>query len=467
MRLAVGITLWLLPGAALAGGFYVPEIGGRAVGMAGAMTAESADPSAIFHNPAGLAGLSGVQVQVSGDLVLPDVVHFRRPVRDPAGGGDINFGRVANANGVAAVPFVGASFDAGHDLVAGFGAYVPFGATLEFPSTGAQRFVVTRVALRALYLGPALSYRITPRLFVGASVSYIHAALDLRQRNALPFVTGDPEATPNPDPGVEGDTEIGTRDPFSLGATIGIQYGRRADPYTVGLSVMAPTDLELAGDVTITNPAIMQIEAHPAGRRTDKVRLQLPLPLIVRAGALVRPLDRLALALDVNWQRWSTSRALRLDFAQEPPLLLTPGATLFDVVMENRWRDTLSVRAAANGTPFAALPLELRAGVVYDQSPIDDRHYDVLTPDADKLGVSAGASYALALGGRTLRLDLAFMRLFLRERNVAPSAQVDAQTGKPFPGSDRTILNKPAPSFFYGVTRARFTLLALSATLQF
>jgi len=466
MRLAVGITFWLLPGTALAGGFYVPEIGGRAVGMAGAMTAESADPSAIFHNPAGLTGLTGTQVQMSGDLVLPDIVHFRRPVLDPATGNQVVFDRTANANGAAAVPFLGASFAVSPDLVAGFGAYVPFGATLEFPSAGAQRFVVTRVALRALYLGPAVAYRITPRLSVGISVSYVHAALDLQQRNALPFVTGDPEATPNPDPGVEGDTVIGTRDPFSLGASLGIQYGRRDEPFTVGLSVMAPTTLDLAGDVTITNPAIMQIEAHPAGRRTDQVKLQLALPLIVRAGAVVRPIERLSLALDVNWQRWSTSRELRLDFAQEPPLLLTPGATLFDVVMENRWRDTLSVRAAANATPFS-LPLELRAGVVYDQSPIDDRHYDVLTPDADKLGVSAGASYALALGSRTLRVDLAFMRIFLRERNVAPSAQIDAQTGRPFPGSDRTILNKPAPSFFYGVTRARLTLLALSATLQF
>jgi long-chain fatty acid transport protein len=463
MRLvAMALALW--PAAALAGGFYVPEIGGRAVGMAGAMTAESADPSTIFHNPAGLTALPGVQVQLAGDLALPDIVNFRRPVRDPSTGATITFASSANENRAAAIPFLGASFDLGHDLHAGFSVHVPFGATLRFPATGAQRFVVTEVGLRALYLGPALAWRLTPRLSIGASVSYVNATLDLRQRNALPFVTGDPEATPDPDPAIEGDTVIAARDPFSLGATLGVQW--RDERFSAGLSAMAPTTLDLGGDVTVTNPAIMQIDAEPAGRRTDRVHLDLHLPLIVRAGALVRPLERLALALEVNWQRWSTSRELRLDFAREPQLLLTPGAKLFDVVMENRWRDTLAARFAANAIPFA-LPLELRAGVLYDQSPIDDRHYDLLTPDADKLGVAAGASYALAVGGRTLRLDLAFLRLFLRERDVAPSALVDAQTGKPFPGSDRTILNKPAPSFFYGVTRARLTLLALSATFQF
>jgi len=463
MRLvAMAVALW--PATALAGGFYVPEIGGRAVGMAGAMTAESADPSTIFHNPAGLTALPGVQVQLAGDLALTDIVNFRRPVRDPSTGTTITFASSANQNRAAAIPFLGASFDLGHRLHAGFSAQVPFGATLRFPATGAQRFVVTEVGLRALYLGPALAWRLTPRLSVGASVSYVNAALDLRQRNALPFVTGDPEATPDPDPAIEGDTVIAARDPFSLGATLGVQW--RDERFSAGLSAMAPTTLNLGGDVTVTNPAIMQIDAEPAGLRTDRVHLDLHLPLIVRAGVLVRPLERLALALEVNWQRWSTSRELRLDFSREPQLLLTPGAKLYDVVMENRWRDTLAARFAANAIPFA-LPLELRAGVLYDQSPIDDRHYDLLTPDADKLGVAAGASYALAVGGRTLRLDLAFLRLFLRERDVAPSALVDAQTGQPIPGSDRTILNKPAPSFFYGVTRARLTLLALSATLQF
>lgn len=474
-RTARGLTghiavpiLTLLAGRAGAGGYYVPEIGGRAVGMAGAMTADATTPAAIFHNPAGLTGVRGTQIELGGDLVLPDVVHFRRPVRDPATGNTITFDRVANENRVGGVPFLGATFDLHPDLGLGVGAFVPFGAALDYPAAGAQRFVVTRVALRALFLGPAVAWRITPRLSLGASVSYVHAALDLRQRNALPFVTGDPEANPNPDPGVEGDTTISARDPFSLGATLGLQYGGREDPFTVGLAVMAPTTLDLRGDVTVLNPSIMHIPDGdlPAGRRDDQVRLAMPLPLVARVGVQVRPNQRLALALDVNWQRWSVARQLRLDFAREPPLLLTPGATLVDVVLENRWRDTLSVRAAVDGRPFAALPLALRAGALYDQSPIDDRHYDLLTPDADKVGLSAGASWALALGTRTLRFDVAFMRLFLRERDVAPGAPFDAQSDRPLPGSDRTILNKPAPSFFHGVTRARFSLLTLSATLQ-
>src|SRR4051812_14474754 len=173
-RRAACAVILLTAGQAWAGAYYVPEIGGRAVGMAGAMTAESADPSTIFHNPAGLTALDGVQVQLSGDLVLPDIVSFRRPVADPGTGNTVIFASSANQTRAAAIPFLGAAFDLGHDLHAGFAAYVPFGATLEFPANGAQRFVVTEVALRALYAGPALAWQPTARLSIGASVSYIH-----------------------------------------------------------------------------------------------------------------------------------------------------------------------------------------------------------------------------------------------------------------------------------------------------
>ncbi len=181
----------------------------------------------------------------------------------------------------------------------------------------------------------------------------------------------------------------------------------------------------------------------------------------------MRPTSWLSLALDVNWQRWSTFRTLTIDFEKEPPLLLTPGATLYDVRMQNHWRDTLTARLGANATPLSGRPLQVRAGAFYDQSPIGDRSYDLVTPDSDKLGVAGGGSYALALGRGQLRFDLGVATVFMRDRNIAPEELVDPATGKPIPGSDRTILNKPAPSFFYGVTRVGATVVNLTVTAVF
>jgi long-chain fatty acid transport protein len=461
-------------GAAWAGGFYVPEIGTRALGMAAAMTADSGSPTAAFHNPAGLVGVAGTQVEVGAALVLPEIRYFRRPLRDPNSGTDVTFDGSTNSNGVGAVPFAAATVDLGvPDLSFGLALFVPFGATLNFPATGAQRFVVTDIALRTIYAGPALAYRVTPRLSVGISLSYVYADFKLGQSNALQFVTGDPEATPNPDPGVEGRTTLLARDPFSLGLGAGILYGLPSDGFSIGASVLLPTTLDLRGDAVVANPSIGAINRDsgsplPAGSRSDGFGTRVPLPLVLRAGAVVRPSDRISIALDVNWQRWSTSKKLVIDFDNEYPLLLTPGATMSDVVMDNRWRDTLTVRLGTEGVPLRRLPLVLRAGALYDQSPIDDRRFDLLTPDSDKLGLSAGASYTFgAAGGTRLRLDVGFLQLLFAERDIKPSDQIDASSGRPYPGSDRTILNKPAPSFFYGVTRANVRLLSLATTLLF
>ena len=462
---ALAAALVLPPSAAHAGGFYVPEIGGRGLAMSGAMTAQAEDTTTIFHNPGGLPFVTGARLQLSSALFLPHVEHFRRPVTDPASGDTIRFARVTNTNAIGAVPFAGAVFDVGVPrLTLGVSLAVPFGATLEYPSDGAQRFVVTAIALRTIYAGPAVAYRVHPTLGVGASLNYVYSDIRLEQENALQFVTGDPEQAPNPDPAVEGSNAIDAKDSASLSASFGVRW-TPTPRVAAGLAVMTPTTLRFEGDIDVRNAGIAELRdssgttIQPAGRRTDGVAFEFPLPLVVRLGALVRPTPRLALALDLNWQRWSTFEKLELRFTNHHELLATPGANLYDVTLENAWKDTFSVRAAASYTVPWSRPLEVRGGLVFDQSPIDDRHFDVLTPDSDKLGVSAGVGTQVCLGGRRLDIDLGYMHLFLAERDVAPGAGGQS-------GSDRTILNKPAPSFFHGVTRARFDLFAISLTMH-
>ena len=219
--------------------------------------------------------------------------------------------------------------------------------------------MVTSVSLRTVYLGPALAWQATSRLSLGLSVSYVYADFALGQRNALQFVTGDPEANPNPDRGVEGDTRIEARDPFSLAATAGLQYGRPDDPFTLGLAVMAPTTPGSAGRRRGHQP---RHHAHRRRRRRHVARRPARRTTSASScrcrwwcGRACRCARRraLTLALDVNWQRWSTNRRLVIDFAHSYPLLLTPGATMVDVTLDNRWRDTLSVRLGAEARPFA------------------------------------------------------------------------------------------------------------------
>jgi long-chain fatty acid transport protein len=459
--------------AASAGGFYVPEQGAKSVSMAGSGVTASGDVSAIFHNPAALVGAGKFQVEAGVMAVFPSFTFFRRPANNPfpTGPSDrvFDFAPAKSEGGPGFVPFIGAASDLGvKDFALGVALYVPFGASLNLPESGSQRHVVTRVALHALHVTPTVAYRFAKRLSVGLGLSYINAAFHLEQRNASPFVLGNPDDFPNPSPDVEGATKIEAHDKARFGATLGVHYQDPSDKFALGTSVMIPTRLDFRGDVSVTNrpDAIVamndaQGNPLPAGRRDDAVALRMPLPLVVRLGAAVKPTPDVTIALDVNYQRWSTMRTLTLFFEHNYPLLPQPGAQMNDVLLHQSWRDTTTVRLATEITPLGpnGLPLKVRAGVLYDPSPIPDRNYDMTTPDADKLGLSLGAGYRFKLGETSsLGVDLAYMHLFFAERDIAP--------GPHGAGSDRTILNKPAPSFFYGVTRASVDLVALTASLR-
>ncbi len=458
MRGPLVVVLSLALGEAHAGGFYVPEIGSRAASLGVAVTADVADPSATFHNPAGLAHAAGLQIELAADLFFPHVTFFRRPLTDPNTGDNLHFDGVSNSNNVIAAPFLGASYRVSDHLTAGLAVFAPFGATLEYPEDGSQRQIVTSIGLKTIFISPAIGIRMPSGFSIGVAANLIYGDLVLEQRNAIPYVTGDPEQYPDPQGSIQGTTRVEGSDPFSVGATVGV--GWRDERIAVGASVMTPVTLHLEGDAHVENSGIAPlIDANnntlqAAGAREDQVRMSLPLPLVARFGIAVRPAPRWRIEADVNWQRWSTSKTLVVDFVHEYELLPTPGAYLYDVRVENQWRNTFTARLGVEAEPFAA-PVTLRAGVLWDQAPVDDRHFSLLTPDSDKLGVSAGARYSVRTSSGRLDLDLAAMHLFLQERDIAPAANGD-------PGSDGTILNKPAPSFFHGVTRAGFDLLTIA-----
>ncbi|MEO6776302.1 MAG: outer membrane protein transport protein [Kofleriaceae bacterium] len=448
-----GAVLAIAGSSAFAGGFYVPEIGGRAAGMGAAVVASGDDPSAVFHDPANLVRTEGWQLEVAADLVLPQVTFFRRPLTDPNTGQALHFDGASNTNSVVAVPYVGASYRVGPRVAVGLAIDAPFGASLDFPADGAQRDLITSIALRAISISPALAIDLGDGFAIGAAANLIYADLVLDQRNSLTYVTGDPEQYPDPQGELQGTTHLAASDPFSLGATLGASYRSPSGAVRVGASVMTPVKLHMEGDARVENPGISGLfddqnqQLQPPGVRTDQIKVAIPLPLVARVGVAARLATHVQAELDVNWTRWSSFQSLDIDFVHQYYLLQTPGAYLYDVHIANDWHDSWTARLGVEAEPFDR-PLALRAGLVWDQSPIDDRHFSVLTPDSDKLGITAGARWSQTLGRHRLDFQLALAHLFLRERDIA--------------ASDGTILNKPAPSFFYGVTRAGISILTLA-----
>ena len=63
------VALALLPGAAFAGGYAVPNTNARDLSMAGSVVAGQQDAAAAYVNPAALSGLDGLSVVVNASMI--------------------------------------------------------------------------------------------------------------------------------------------------------------------------------------------------------------------------------------------------------------------------------------------------------------------------------------------------------------------------------------------------------------
>src|SRR5688572_16889475 len=140
---SAALAAWLLavavsvPTPVRAAGFALFEQGARGMGFAGAFTAQASDPSAIFHNAAGIAFLRGKQLYLGGTVVAPSSTFEGA---NPFPGAGVTEKTDA---GLLLPPSVYYTHQLAPDLVAGIGVNVPFGLRSRWasPDTYSGRFI--------------------------------------------------------------------------------------------------------------------------------------------------------------------------------------------------------------------------------------------------------------------------------------------------------------------------------------
>src|SRR5207244_4290945 len=160
MRRSVRYALVLFAGFPVllgAQGFGIYELGTCGMGRAGTGVATPCpDGSAIFFNPAGLAGLKGWHVSVGGTLIK---VH---------GGftGDATGAKTDVENPWVPVPHAYVAYGATPKLGVGVGLFAPYGLETNWPLSFDGRFTGYKNIIRTLYIQPTAAYQVTSRLTV-------------------------------------------------------------------------------------------------------------------------------------------------------------------------------------------------------------------------------------------------------------------------------------------------------------
>lgn len=387
-RAATAIALTLVSLPAHASGYFSLDNGIRALGRGGAYAVGADDLSAQYYNPAALSHIDGPVAQLSLAAVHQLVTFDRLDSPDYA------FDPVKNSALPFIVPNIGVASKLGtEDLTLAVGLYTPYAPTYKYPEDGGQRYSLIEAMMVATTVGPSASYRVGDILSLGAGVGWSVLAVDQSLKTSISDL-------PTDNPAFDTMFEISVLDPFALAWNAGFIIEPEDGPFAIGASITGPTAFEARGSVTgdftenelYTGEGALAKVIETPSASDDDATLALTLPMVIKAGVVVRPSDTVELEVDFVYQMWSVLQEFVItDFEMTIETTGEPMVVTDDVGLPANMNNAWSVRA---GTEIdTSEKVALRLGTFYESSAVDDSYRSVFMPDAPKLGYGLGASW--------------------------------------------------------------------------
>ena len=377
----------------------------------------------MFFNPAGLTRQSGNQVLVVGSYVAPrseftlEEASTIAPISAPIAGGNGGADIAPNAF----IPAAYALWDASPRLKVGLGVNVPFGLETRYRDGWSGRYHALQSEIHTIDVNPALAYRLTDQVSVGAglSIQYVRAKLT----NAIDFgtigaamVPAIPIAVPTQQDGqirLEGDD-------VSFGFNVGVLF-EPWDGTRFGASYRSHISHTLKGDAdfTLDTAGVGAAISRATGLFTDSASTaSLTTPETLSFGIYHQISPRWAVMGEAAWTNWRRFDELRIQFANP----VQP-----DNVTEQDWTTSWFFAAGLSYRPSDAWTV--RAGIARDQTAIPDDRRTPRIPSNDRTWIAIGASYE---PHQSVSLSIGYSHLFVSE---APVNLLASSPGNTFLGN--------------------------------
>ncbi len=386
LLLVIGLSTSLF-----ANGLSLNSVGPKAIGMGGAFVALSNDATAMYWNPAGLAGQStSVSAYFTG--VMPLQTYEYAPA-------------MIDLEGVKNVHSTGGLFGvyASGNMTFGLGVYVPAGLGAEFNGTDLvnlqQGNKKWESKIGVVAISPSFAFQVNDKFSIGVAANIYYGMFDLSRPQKLPIPTPT-TANPNAVTIVNSQyTEESTG--VGFGATIGLMYDI-SEQLTIGASFRTSTAVSMEGDAVIDN-ADFPIDL---GTLVDtKFEREVTWPLWIGGGLAYKPTECLTLVLDAQYSKWSLLDELIAEYEKMP-----------DGEFTLNWEDAVQIRLG--GEYMVSPKTAIRLGYYYDPAPAPDETLNILFPSSTNHVVTAGFGHSFG----KYRIDAAAEYLLGADREVAPAA---------------------------------------------
>lgn len=396
MLRVLGVATLVAAAPSFGAGFSIFEQGSRAMGMAGAYTAQAEDGSAMFHNVAGLAFQQEGGLEVGVTLITFSESEFEGAAPFPgtgaAGEQESNIFFPPHAYWVKPI---------NDRFTFGFSMNSPFGLTTEWkdPDAWPGRFLSNRAELQVVDLGANFGWKATDTFGVGFGVIGRASTVELERHSGIinPFTFRVVDVA---NVALESDMD------FGYGFQVGILH-KVNNSFSWGLSYRSKVEVDYGGDGLLTQISTgnAQLDAAVAAQlpfgQNLPIETSIEFPDTASFGVALALSANSVLEIDVNWTGWSSFDDVVIDFTTAPSLTST---------LPQGWDDVYNYRIGYRvGTSSGS---EWRFGYVYDESPQPDEGVSPLLPDADRNGFTVGWGRK----GARAKTDIALMYLPFDER---------------------------------------------------
>ncbi|KPC54788.1 OmpP1/FadL family transporter [Amantichitinum ursilacus] len=464
LRLVGASTLVFVSGHALASGysFGVQSVSSQSV--ANSNGAEAKDASVLFYNPAGMTHLKGDNF--SGALVILDPsVSPSNISATTAGGASVSGNDGGRATSIVEVPQLYYTHQFNDQVYGGIGFFIPFGDAVSYDEGWIGRYNSTKLDMRTYAFNPAFAYKVNDHLSIGFGITaqYMDAKFNkkadfgslaaqelqtelsstagqaaltnlvtqlvvngqLTTAQAAQLQASLPSAIASMQGNPADDSEMkyqGTD--WGFGWNVGVMYDVD-ETLRFGAAYRSHIKHNLSGDAnwynpnsitipglsnlgtagTILNQALQnQLSGAFSAFTNSSGTVAVDTPDTASINFFKQVTPQWAVMADWTHTWHSKFDELQLDFSNSLP----------NAVIVQNWKNTN--RFSVGTTYQYSQPLQLRAGIAYDQSPVPSSEYRLAAlPDNNRTWFSLGLNYMFT---PQLSLDLAYTYVKIQDAHM-------------------------------------------------
>lgn len=416
-----------------AAGLYFSDRGVRPLGRGGAFVAGADDLGAIWYNPAGLVDAP------SGILFDASWLHYtsefsRQTIATSATGTQFvqSFPQVNGSTPVLPIPTLAGSLRFGdrQQYAVALGIFAPMVPVTSYPQTisnadgstspAPQRYSLVSLDGSALVVtGAWFAWKPIDELRIGAGfealVGTFKSTVDF---SACPQ---DNIICAGEQPDYDAFSQLTVGPIFAPSGNAGATYVP-SEHLRIGVSGQLPFVVDAPAKVDVRLPnAVLFDNAYQQG---DDARVKFELPAVFRAGVEVRPLDKqhdLRIEATYVHEFWSEHQSI--DITPSDILLyhvtsLPNPFAVSSISIPRGGQDSNSVRLGGEYMiPIDDYRLQVRAGVGWESSGIQEAYVSPLTIDSSKVTAAIGGGLYV---GKHWRFDAVLAHVFASDVTVTP-----------------------------------------------